>query len=43
MSEATPQARERLLEAWWASGIEMTIAGAIVGGATYLIGLALPT
>jgi VIT1/CCC1 family predicted Fe2+/Mn2+ transporter len=31
------------LRTWWASGIEMTIAGAIVGGATYLIGLALPT
>jgi VIT1/CCC1 family predicted Fe2+/Mn2+ transporter len=31
------------LRTWWGSGIEMTIAGAIVGGATYLIGLALPT
>jgi VIT1/CCC1 family predicted Fe2+/Mn2+ transporter len=31
------------LRTWWASGIEMTLAGAIVGGATYLIGLGLPT
>lgn len=28
---------------WWAAGFEMTLAGAIVGGATYLVGLALPT
>jgi VIT1/CCC1 family predicted Fe2+/Mn2+ transporter len=31
------------LRSWWASGLEMTLAGVIVGGATYLIGLALPT
>jgi hypothetical protein len=29
--------RER---SWWASGLEMTLAGVIVGGATYAIGLA---
>jgi len=27
------------LRSWWASGLEMTIAGIIVGGATYLCGL----
>jgi VIT1/CCC1 family predicted Fe2+/Mn2+ transporter len=27
------------LRSWWASGLEMTIAGVIVGGATYLLGL----
>jgi len=26
-----------------AAGLEMTLAGVIVGGATYLVGLALPT
>ena len=31
------------LRTWWASGFEMTLAGVIVGGATYLVGLALPT
>jgi VIT1/CCC1 family predicted Fe2+/Mn2+ transporter len=31
------------LRTWWASGLEMTLAGVIVGGATYLVGLALPT
>jgi VIT1/CCC1 family predicted Fe2+/Mn2+ transporter len=31
------------LRTWWASGLEMTLAGLIVGGATYLVGLALPT
>jgi vacuolar iron transporter family protein len=31
------------LRSWWSSGLEMTLAGVIVGGATYLIGLALPT
>ncbi len=31
------------LRTWWAAGFEMTLAGFIVGGATYLIGLALPT
>jgi VIT1/CCC1 family predicted Fe2+/Mn2+ transporter len=28
------------LRGWWASGLEMTLAGVIVGGATYAIGLA---
>jgi vacuolar iron transporter family protein len=28
------------LRSWWASGLEMTVAGIIVGGATYAIGLA---
>jgi VIT1/CCC1 family predicted Fe2+/Mn2+ transporter/rubrerythrin len=31
------------LRRWWAAGLEMTIAGVLVGGATYLVGLALPT
>jgi VIT1/CCC1 family predicted Fe2+/Mn2+ transporter len=31
------------LRTWWAAGLEMTLAGMIVGGATYLVGLALPT
>lgn len=31
------------LRGWWSAGLEMTAAGVIVGGATYLIGLALPT
>jgi len=31
------------LRSWWSAGLEMTLAGLIVGGATYLIGLALPT
>jgi vacuolar iron transporter family protein len=31
------------LRSWWSAGLEMTAAGAIVGGATYLVGLALPT
>jgi vacuolar iron transporter family protein len=31
------------LRSWWSAGLEMTAAGAIVGGATFLIGLALPT
>ena len=30
------------LRTWWAAGLEMTLAGLIVGGATYLVGLALP-
>jgi VIT1/CCC1 family predicted Fe2+/Mn2+ transporter/ferritin-like protein len=30
------------LRTWWAAGLEMTLAGVIVGGATYLVGLALP-
>jgi VIT1/CCC1 family predicted Fe2+/Mn2+ transporter len=31
------------LRSWWSAGLEMTAAGLIVGSATYLIGLALPT
>jgi VIT1/CCC1 family predicted Fe2+/Mn2+ transporter len=31
------------LRSWWSAGLEMTLAGVIVGGTTYLIGLALPT
>jgi VIT1/CCC1 family predicted Fe2+/Mn2+ transporter/rubrerythrin len=31
------------LRTWWSAGFEMTLAGLIVGGATYLVGLALPT
>jgi VIT1/CCC1 family predicted Fe2+/Mn2+ transporter/ferritin-like protein len=31
------------LRSWWSAGLEMTMAGVIVGGALYLIGLALPT
>lgn len=31
------------LRTWWAAGFEMTMAGVIVGGATFLVGLALPT
>jgi VIT1/CCC1 family predicted Fe2+/Mn2+ transporter len=31
------------LRSWWSAGLEMTFAGLIVGGATYLVGLALPT
>jgi VIT1/CCC1 family predicted Fe2+/Mn2+ transporter/rubrerythrin len=31
------------LRSWWAAGLEMTLAGVIVGGATYAVGLALPT
>jgi VIT1/CCC1 family predicted Fe2+/Mn2+ transporter len=31
------------LRSWWSAGLEMTLAGAIVGGAMYLIGLAIPT
>jgi VIT1/CCC1 family predicted Fe2+/Mn2+ transporter/rubrerythrin len=31
------------LRTWWAAGLEMTLAGVIVGGATFLVGLALPT
>jgi len=28
------------LRSWWASGLEMTLAGVIVGGITYAVGLA---
>jgi len=31
------------LRSWWSAGLEMTLAGVIVGGATYLVGLVLPT
>jgi vacuolar iron transporter family protein len=31
------------LRSWWAAGLEMTVAGVIVGGATYAVGLAFPT
>lgn len=31
------------LRSWWAAGLEMTLAGVIVGGATYVVGLAFPT
>src|SRR5436305_2486481 len=31
------------LRTWWSAGLEMTLAGVIVGGATYAIGLAFPT
>jgi vacuolar iron transporter family protein len=30
------------LRSWWAAGLEMTLAGVIVGGALYVVGLALP-
>jgi VIT1/CCC1 family predicted Fe2+/Mn2+ transporter len=30
------------LRSWWAAGLEMTVAGVIVGGALYGVGLALP-
>jgi len=28
------------LRSWWSSGLEMTLAGVMVGGATYAVGLA---
>ena len=31
------------LRSWWSAGLEMTLAGVIVGGATYIVGLAFPT
>ncbi len=31
------------LRSWWASGFEMTLAGVIVGGATFAVGLTFPT
>jgi VIT1/CCC1 family predicted Fe2+/Mn2+ transporter/rubrerythrin len=31
------------LRSWWSAGLEMTLAGVIVGGATYIVGLALPS
>ena len=30
------------LRSWWSAGLEMTVAGAIVGGALYAVGLVLP-
>jgi VIT1/CCC1 family predicted Fe2+/Mn2+ transporter len=30
------------LRSWWAAGLEMTLAGVIVGAGTYLAGLAVP-
>jgi vacuolar iron transporter family protein len=30
------------LRSWWAAGLEMTLAGVIVGGALYIVGLVLP-
>jgi VIT1/CCC1 family predicted Fe2+/Mn2+ transporter len=27
------------LRSWWASGLEMTVAGIVVGGVTYAVGL----
>ncbi len=30
------------LRTWWSAGLEMTLAGMIVGGATFAVGLALP-
>jgi len=31
------------LRSWWAAGLEMTLAGVIVGGALYIVGLVLPS
>jgi VIT1/CCC1 family predicted Fe2+/Mn2+ transporter/rubrerythrin len=31
------------LRSWWSAGLEMTLAGVIVGGAMYIIGQAFPT
>jgi len=31
------------LRTWWAAGLEMTLAGVIVGGALFLVGLVLPS
>jgi vacuolar iron transporter family protein len=31
------------LRSWWSAGLEMTLAGVIVGGALYIIGLVLPS
>jgi vacuolar iron transporter family protein len=31
------------LRPWWAAGLEMTMAGVLVGGVTFMIGLILPT
>jgi VIT1/CCC1 family predicted Fe2+/Mn2+ transporter len=31
------------LRSWWAAGLEMTLAGIIVGSVTYVAGLLLPT
>jgi hypothetical protein len=32
---------DEALPKWWSAGFEMTLAGLIVGGATYALGLAL--
>lgn len=31
------------LRSWWSAGVEMMLAGVVVGGVTYLVGLALPS
>jgi VIT1/CCC1 family predicted Fe2+/Mn2+ transporter/rubrerythrin len=31
------------LRTWWAAGLEMTLAGVVVGGALFLVGLILPS
>jgi vacuolar iron transporter family protein len=31
------------LRSWWGAGLEMTLAGVIVGGALYIVGLVLPS
>jgi vacuolar iron transporter family protein len=31
------------LRSWWSAGLEMALAGVLVGGATYLVGLTFPT
>jgi VIT1/CCC1 family predicted Fe2+/Mn2+ transporter/rubrerythrin len=31
------------LRTWWAAGLEMTLAGVLVGGVTFAVGLALPS
>src|SRR5207248_971807 len=31
------------LRSWWAAGLEMSLAGVIVGGVLYAVGLAFPT
>jgi vacuolar iron transporter family protein len=30
-----------ILRTWWSTGLEMTVAGMVVGGATYVVGLVL--
>lgn len=31
------------LRSWWAAGLEMMLAGVVVGGVTYVVGLSLPS